>query len=283
MFKWLDSKYPNWQTTVGGLFTAVMIGFYDAYVNGRLHKSTIGVVLGVILMGYFAKVRSVTGGSVAQTPEAVTRAEVVAPQVQPPSIPTGKLPAWLLIIGLVGAFGVSSCHRVNHVTNLPPGVNEQEVKDWYAATGALSVIADNTKAATDIAIDLNHQGMFHDGPAYNTTLTVLARISQGGIHASNMLRAMPEHFDANARLQLSAFADDALAQAQKAVDEGMGGVGDQSGRQKLTDMLRGIQSALRIIALFQSSQYDNDPRAVTLRKAAILGPYVYTGPIFYTF
>lgn len=62
---WIANIFgPNWRTLLAGLFTAVMVGLYDANVNGTLHKTTIGVIIGTAVIAYFAKDKQVTGGQI---------------------------------------------------------------------------------------------------------------------------------------------------------------------------------------------------------------------------
>lgn len=84
--------------------------------------------------------------------------------------------------------------RVTHVTNLPPGVSEQEVKNWYTATGTLHKIADVTHAVQEAVISFNHAGVFPDGPAYVATLQDLGKIKILQEDSAKYLATVPQTF-----------------------------------------------------------------------------------------
>lgn len=154
----------------------------------------------------------------------------------------------VLSLGLVTAT-VTGCQK-KHIANVPPGVSESQVNDWYTATGAVSIVADNTKAAVDLIVDLNHNGEFPDGDAYNQTLSVFGGIAQGGIHARNVLSAMPENFNEDTRSQIVDFATTALAELAKwqlsRQSSGMrtANVDGAAGMQKVNDLTASIKKAL---------------------------------------
>jgi hypothetical protein len=220
---WLNTNFPNWRTQMSAIFVAICVAVYDASVNGTLHKSTIGAIIGIAFVGYFAKDKRVTGGNVAQTREAHLRLQPMGSNRdhRPPAFPPistkglGMVIFALLFSGAM-VFTVAACgKRVDKIVNIPPGISEEQTQNWYKATGALSVVSDETKAATDLVVDLEHNGEIPAGDAYQTSLSVFGRISQGGIVARNLLYKEPEQFTESTRNQIVAFATDALAQLAK--------------------------------------------------------------------
>jgi hypothetical protein len=96
---------------------------------------------------------------------------------------------FLLLLPAVGCLGPK------HITNLPPGVSETEVRDWYAATAALNDVSKLTKAATDAVISLHKSKSLPGGEAeYQSVLETFAKIDQVGIHASNTLKGAAQNF-----------------------------------------------------------------------------------------
>lgn len=219
---WLNTNFPNWRSFSIGLVLAVAYAAHAYLLEGTVHKSTIVVTLAIAALGYVVKDKVVTGGSVAQTSEAERRAEPTGSNTTDgskfPPIQTKGLGMMLFALLFSGAmvFTVAACgKRVEKIVNIPPGISEEQTQNWYKATGALSVVAENTKAATDLVIEMNHNGELPSGDSYQTALSVFGRISQGGIVMRNLLAGEPEHFTQSTRDQIVAFAVDALGQLAK--------------------------------------------------------------------
>jgi uncharacterized protein YkwD len=56
-----------------------------------------------------------------------------------------------LMIGLL-MMVFAGCPKTQ-ITNLPPNVPQDQVQAWYAATGAVKMIAQSTKGLTDTVVD----------------------------------------------------------------------------------------------------------------------------------
>lgn len=84
--------------------------------------------------------------------------------------------------------------RVQHVTDLPPGVTEQQVKDWDAEVAALHKIAAATSSIRQSVIDLHNAGAFPDSPAYIKVLQSIGKVDQLEQAAAEYLQQTPKTF-----------------------------------------------------------------------------------------
>jgi hypothetical protein len=142
MFTWLDQNWPNWKITLAALFTAVCIALQDAYNTGTLHKTTILVVLGMAVVGFFAKGRNVTGGSVPQTREARLRAEKTGSQ-------TGLHRVGVFVLAAILVTGFNGC-AAKHATN--PDLSRQTVTQLNLADQLQLLQHDYIQFFTDVGI-----------------------------------------------------------------------------------------------------------------------------------
>jgi hypothetical protein len=84
--------------------------------------------------------------------------------------------------------------RVQHVTDLPPGITEQQVKDWDAEVAALHKIASATSSIRQAVIDLHNAGAFPDSPAYIKVLQSIGKVDQLEQAAAEYLQQTPKTF-----------------------------------------------------------------------------------------
>ena len=143
--------------------------------------------------------------------------------------------------------GLSCARKQITVTDLPPGVSETEVKNWYVATGAMLVIAEGTEDATDFVISLRESGVFSDDAAYVSTLKALKRVATTGKSASSFLEQVPNTFGLDTTGKLVEFADIAVIEVQAAIDQGTIGIGDDASRARFKRILGLVQIALRTL------------------------------------
>ncbi|TRZ47996.1 hypothetical protein D4S03_10515 [bacterium] len=78
----------NWKTTLAGVIPGVMVFLYD-FMRGlqagqEFDVKTMVLGLSLAVLGYFAKSKEVTGGTVASTPEAAARVKKQNNEAQPP-------------------------------------------------------------------------------------------------------------------------------------------------------------------------------------------------------
>lgn len=159
-----------------------------------------------------------------------------------------KLLLFSICIVLSVAIGLmAGCPKLGHVTNLPQNVAEQEVKDWYQATGALQVIGEYTDDATKAIIKLRGLGLFQDDERYQLTLTSLGRIAQAGIHARNILNQAPGHFGDSQKSQIRGLIESMEQEFQKANNEGLTGVKNSASATALNATIQALDGAIQII------------------------------------
>jgi hypothetical protein len=157
-----------------------------------------------------------------------------------------------LLIVAVPLVQVGCTKRVTTVTNLPTGVSEKEVQNWYAATGMALFAATTLNDATKALVDLNRQGFFKDGPAYGASLGALQKMLQAQKEVDEFLRATPQQFGKLAGTKLDAFADILVTEAQTANFQAMAGIKDPNKAQELVGIITKIQAlagSVRLLAV----------------------------------
>jgi len=100
----------------------------------------------------------------------------------------------VFLIFAAGAGAASCASRIQHVTDLPPGVTEQQVKDWDAEVAALHKIASATSSIRQAVIDLHNAGAFPDSPAYIKVLQSIGKVDQLEQAAAEYLQQTPKTF-----------------------------------------------------------------------------------------
>jgi hypothetical protein len=126
----------------------------------------------------------------------------------------------VLLVGLV-ITGPAGCHKT-HITDLPPGVSQNEVQAWYTATGTVKTIAETAKGLTDAVISA-HQSDPEMMPAedYQNILLVLGKTAQAGIHLDAILKQAPENFGKETKEQILAEIQPVIEEIRKADLEGL--------------------------------------------------------------
>lgn len=131
-----------------------------------------------------------------------------------------KLQSLVLLIVLAMA-GIAGCSKTR-ITDLPPNVSEKEVQAWYAATGAVKIIAETTKGLTDGIIDINTSDPKLIQPDdYQKVLLALGQAAQAGIHVDSILRQAPDSFGKGTKEQILAEIRPIIEQFRQADLEGI--------------------------------------------------------------
>lgn len=92
--------------------------------------------------------------------------------------------------------------RVAHVTDLPPGVTEQQAKNWDTAVADLHKIADLNSAARKALIAVRNAGAFPSDEYYAKAITAVGHIDQYEVEAAHFLEQMPKAFGTSQQQKL---------------------------------------------------------------------------------
>lgn len=153
-----------------------------------------------------------------------------------------ELLIWLGILTLL----LQGCHRKIVVTNLPPGVSQQQVIDWYTATGALKVIAETSNSAMTSLVQMNRTGAFPDGPSYVATISAMGRMSQAGLHAKSILEAAPDNFNLGTRQRITGDVQIMLKELETLNQYGLVGIKDPQTKLIVQAWLRTFETAINV-------------------------------------
>lgn len=149
---------------------------------------------------------------------------------------------------LVAVLALSGCAaRVKNVTNLPPGVTQKQAQDWDAAVAHLDQIASGVSAARQSVIAANKSGLFPDGPAYVTTLQVLAKIDSLDLAASAVLKQSPNNFSDTAKGQVADYMTQIAQQIVLLNNSGTIGIKDQNTQQKVAGIIGQVTAAVAFV------------------------------------
>lgn len=138
----------------------------------------------------------------------------------------------------VGSVVETGCHRKVVVTNLPAGVTNQQVTNWYTAVGAFKEAAQTTKKLTDAAIALHTD--FPDEATYQKTLQALGEMAQVEAQAALFLDTVPQNWNQSTATQVKNYTDQLSKQAQIALDDGLAHV-------KNSTTLTAIQTTISLL------------------------------------
>lgn len=153
----------------------------------------------------------------------------------------------VLVAVLAGFLMVSTvaCHRAVHVKNVPTGVSEQSVKNWYAAVGAFKMAAETTQKLTNSAIALHSE--FPDEASYQKTLEGLGRMAQVEAQAAQFLDTAPQNWNQPIATQIQSYANSLAGLLTTSVEDGLAHVKNPTTAAALkttVSLLRGaIQTA----------------------------------------
>ena len=166
------------------------------------------------------------------------------------AVTVGVLAAILVVISAVVMLGCAA--RVQTVTNLPPGVTQQQAKNWDAAVADLHKIAVTTWTLRQSVIALNKNGALRDGQAYVTMLSGIGRMDQLQTAAASLLQQSPQNFGAPVQAQVNGYVNQITAELTKLNATGATGIKDQSSLQQINMLLKEIaDSANLVLAIAQ--------------------------------
>jgi len=136
--------------------------------------------------------------------------------------------------------------RVKNVTNLPPGVTQQEVIAWDSEVAALHKAAAATTALRQGVIGLEHANAFPDTVAYVAALRAVAKIDQAQLAASDYLRQAPQHFGQPQKAKVKGILDAISAELQTLNVQSMAGIKNADHQKQLTTLVSDVTAAVDI-------------------------------------
>lgn len=147
-----------------------------------------------------------------------------------------------LVLTLALMLGTVNCHRQVHVANVPVGVGEGQVKNWYAATGAFKVAAENTEKITAAVVQLHKE--FPDEATYQKTLEALGRMAQTEAQAAIYLDTVPQNWGKPVAQQVKGYTDALSTQAKIALDDGLAHVKNKTAVAAIQTSISLLQAAI---------------------------------------
>ncbi len=137
--------------------------------------------------------------------------------------------------------------RVRHVTNLPPGVTEQQAKDYDAAVGDLHKIALATSTLRQTVVDLRGAGLFPDDTAFVTALRSIAKIDEGQLAASAYLRDAPEYFAEPQKQKIRDIFASITSEIQRLNSAGVTGIKNQGSLDKVNGLIAELTAVVNLV------------------------------------
>jgi hypothetical protein len=152
------------------------------------------------------------------------------------------------IVVLALAACLSGCAaRTKTITNLPPGVTQQQAQSWDSAVADLDKLSQAVSAVRVAVIDLNKQGVFPDGPHYVTALQIIGKIDQLEISAAAVLQQSPQNFDASAKTKVADYLTQISQQLVLLNNEGATGIKNPGSLQTINTLIAQIPAIIALI------------------------------------
>jgi PBP1b-binding outer membrane lipoprotein LpoB len=148
----------------------------------------------------------------------------------------------LVVVSLAGCAA-----RVKNVTDLPPGVTQKQAQDWDAAVQDLQKIAAITSTARTSIIELHTAGLLKDGPPYVTALTVVGKMDELQLAASNVLKQSPNNFTDATKAKVKDYLMQISAQIQTLNQTGVTGIKNPNSQQQISDLITQITALVTLI------------------------------------
>lgn len=146
------------------------------------------------------------------------------------------------------AVSLSGCAaRTKTVTNLPPGVTQQQVLAWDSAVADLDKLSQAVTTVRVAVMDLNKQGVFPDGPHYVTALQIIGKIDQLEISAATVLQQSPQNFDASTKTKVADYLTQISQQLVLLNNEGTTGIKNASSLQTINTLIAQIPAIIALI------------------------------------
>lgn len=128
--------------------------------------------------------------------------------------------------------------RVKTVTNLPPGVTQQQAQNYDAAVADLQKLSAATSTLRQSVIALNKAGTFPDGPAYVATLQAIGKVDQFQITAANFLKTVtPATYDSSAKAKLAGYINQISLAVEQLNAAGTTGIKNQQSLQQINTLI----------------------------------------------
>lgn len=137
--------------------------------------------------------------------------------------------------------------RTKTVTDLPPGVTQQQVQAWDTAVANLDKLSQAVTTVRVTLMDLNKQGIFPDGPHYVTALQIVGKIDQLQISAASVLQQSPQNFNASTKTQVASYLTQISQQLVLLNNEGTTGIKNASSLQTVNNLIAQIPALIALI------------------------------------
>jgi hypothetical protein len=145
--------------------------------------------------------------------------------------------------------------RVNHITNLPPGVSEQSVKNWYSAVGAMKKIRDIDHSLYLTVTSLRDNKVWTDDASYTVALTSVGRLEATEIEANQFLESVPNDWSQPTQLKMQNYMNAISAAIQDLNTGGVTGIKDAGTLASVNNSIKSITvSVSLILSLFTLAQ-----------------------------
>jgi hypothetical protein len=140
-----------------------------------------------------------------------------------------------------------SCSAQKQITNLPPGVTQQQVQNWDTAVQTLDKIAVSTSTLRQAIVALHQNGVITDAQVYGKILTSLGMIDDAQIDAANFLKAQPDNWGSS--MQTKVKNDLALisAELQAITQQQLLGIKNAGAQQQIQQIVAEITSGVSLI------------------------------------
>jgi hypothetical protein len=160
------------------------------------------------------------------------------------------------LLGVFLACTLAACgcaSRVTHVTQLPPGVTEQQAQNWDAAVANLHKVA-STVATLHKSLTNLHGAQYDGKPVlsdeyYADALRAIAHIDQLELSAETVLRQSPKNFSLGAKQQVGAYVQQISAELAQLNGAGALGIKNSKSQQTIGNLL---SEATAIVGLILS-------------------------------
>lgn len=157
---------------------------------------------------------------------------------------------WLVVILLVISMS-TACHRQMVVTNLPTGVTQQQVQNWYAAVGIFKMAAETTQSLTNAAISMHLD--FPDEATYQKTLEALGNMAQIEAQAGMYLDTVPNNWNQPISTQVKNYANQLSVLAKTALTDGLAHVKNPTKVAAIKTLIDGLNLTIQTAVTLTTS------------------------------
>jgi hypothetical protein len=141
--------------------------------------------------------------------------------------------------------------RVKNVTNLPPGVTQQQAQTWDSAVANLHKIASTVSTFRKALTDL-HSATYNGAPVladayYADALQTIARIDQAELSAEAVLRQTPQNFTLTTKQQVGTLVQQISTELQHLNTTGATGIKNPKSLTEVNNLLGEVSSIVALI------------------------------------